>query len=60
MLENLFVARSFSGSISHLACRQATLFTSLSEFNLLSVVQSIAFTFFKCWALIALAFVIYF
>jgi hypothetical protein len=60
MLENLFVGGSFNGFISHLVHRQATLFTSSSEFSLLFVVQSIALAFLGYRALIALPLVICF
>ncbi len=60
MLEKLLGARSFHGSIDHLTCCQATLFTSLGGFGLPYVVWIIAPAFLGCWAFNALALVIHF
>ncbi len=60
MLEKLFGAGSFGGSISHLVCHQAILPASLGKFNLPSIVQIVALTFLGCWALNVLALVTHF
>jgi hypothetical protein len=60
MLEKLFGARSFSGSIGHLAHRHAILIISLGELGLPHVVQIAPFAFLGCWALIILPFVTHF
>jgi hypothetical protein len=57
-LEKLLGARSFGGSINHLACGQAILLASSSGLNFLFIVWTIALTFLGCWALIILTFVI--
>jgi hypothetical protein len=59
-LEKLFGARSFGGSIDHLARHEATLLVSLGGVGFHSIVRSIAPTFLKCWTLIALAIIIHF
>jgi hypothetical protein len=56
-LEKLLGGGSFGGFISHLACHQATFFTSLGGFGFLSIVQIATPIFLRCWALITLAFV---
>jgi hypothetical protein len=48
MLEKLISVISFGGFISHLVYHEATLFASLNNFNLHSVVQTIAPTFLGC------------
>ncbi len=52
MLEKLLGARSFGGSINHLACRQAILLAYLGEFDLPFIIRSIALAFLRCQALI--------
>jgi hypothetical protein len=52
MLEKLLGAKSFSGFINHLACRQATLLASSGKLTFPSIVQTIAPAFLGCWALI--------
>jgi hypothetical protein len=60
ILKKLLGARSFGGSINHLACCQATLPASPNRFNLPSIVQTTTSTFLGCWALIGLTLVIHF
>jgi hypothetical protein len=60
MLEKLFGARSFGGSIGHLDHHHAILIVFLGELGLPHVVQTTAFAFLGCWALIALPFVTHF
>jgi hypothetical protein len=57
MLEKLFGVGSFNGSIDHLAHYHAILIVFSGELGLLPMVQIIAPTFSKCWALIVPAFV---
>jgi hypothetical protein len=59
-LEKLLGARSFGGSIGHLARHQTTLPASLGEFSLFYVVWIVALAFLGCWALVAPALVIRF
>ncbi len=59
-LEKLLSARSFGGSINHLACYQATLLASSSKLSLPFIVWTIALAFLGCWALIIPTFVICF
>jgi len=54
MLENLFGARFFGGSIDHPICHQAILPIFSSEHNLQFIVWIIAPTFLGCWVLITL------
>jgi hypothetical protein len=59
-LEKLLGARSFGGSIDHLAHRQATLLISLGGIDFHFTVWTIAPAFLKCWALIILEIIIHF
>jgi hypothetical protein len=60
MLEKLFGAGAYGGSIGHLAHHQATFPVSLGGLDLLSVVQIASFMFVGCWAFIAPTLVIRF
>ncbi len=60
MLEKLLGARSFSGSINHVACCQAILLAYLGGFDLLFIIRTIALAFLGCRALITPTFVIHF
>jgi hypothetical protein len=60
MLEKLLGAKSFGGSINHLACRQAILLAYLGGFDLLFIIWTIALAFLGCQALITPTFVIHF
>ncbi len=52
MLEKLFGARFFGGSIDHPICHQAIFPISSNEHNLPFIVQITAPTFLGCWVLI--------
>ncbi len=56
MLEKLFGARYFGGSIGPLIHHHATFFASSSAFSLLFVVWTTTPTFLGCWAQLLLYF----
>ncbi len=60
MLEKLFGAKSFGGSINHLLRHEAIIFASSNKFGFPSIIRTTTPAFSRCWALITFALVIRF